>query len=168
MPGVSFRCGIDFVRARDALGNEVFVSGAAFLSGEKTIVSDASFECDASDLLKIRPDGSLGLRDSATVLESHAHTIYRAPWNILKMCVWIGGDYRFMGIFPATFTSPIFQWPAKPGSRQWRMSPFIGDRPTEEIEEEKRRGLLPGTLACPDEVRFPYALVTGKGEALFI
>jgi len=73
-----------------------------------------------------------------------------------------------MGIFPAAFTSEIFQWPAKLGSHQWLRGPFVGDRPQEEVAEEIKRGLIPGTLACSDEVYLPYMLVVDKGRALFI
>lgn len=84
------------------------------------------------------------------------------------MCVWVGGSYRFMGIFPVEFTSHIFQWPAKPGSHQWLEGPFVGDRPQEEVEEENRNGLMPGILACSDEVQFPYMLVVDSGQALLV
>jgi len=36
MPNVSFRCGVDFVRAVDSAGNEVFIKDVAFLNGNKT------------------------------------------------------------------------------------------------------------------------------------
>lgn len=168
MPDVSFRCGIDFVRAVDSNGNQVFIKDIAFLNGRKTVVSSATFNCNAENLLKVRTDGSLGLRNSATKLQSAQNVIYRPPWHIIKMCVWVGGTYRFMGVLPTEFTSRIFQWPAKPGSRQWLAGPFIGDRPQEEVDEEIGMGLIPGALACSDEVAMPYALVIDSGMALLV
>jgi hypothetical protein len=169
MPGVSFRCGVEHMEAIDALGHQVLVGGVAFFNGVKSISTTGTFDCNAADLLKVRADGSLAFRNSSTELQSRGRTIYQAPWRIIKMCVWVGGTYNFMGLFFTEFTSHVFQWPAKPGSHQWREGPFIGDdRPVEEIEEETRMGLIPGVLACPDERRFPYALVTGAGNALLI
>ena len=168
MDDVSFRCGVDQVRAIDPMGHQVFVADVAFLNGKKSLSTSVSFKCNASDLLQIRADGSLSFHGSSTTLESRERTVYRAPWHIVKMCVWVGGEYRFLGIFPTGFTSHIFQWPAQPGSRQWVERPIIGDRPAEEIEEEKLLGLIPGALACSDEVRFPYALVMDKRLAILV
>jgi hypothetical protein len=168
MPSVSFRCGVEFYRAIDSLGSEVGGAAVAFLNGTKNVTTTATFDCNASDLLRIKPDGTLAYRDSATVLQSNARRAYQAPWRMIKMCIWIGGKYNFLWIWPVEFTSHMFQWPAKPGSHQWREGPFIGDRPTEEIEEEKRRDLVPGVLGCPDERRFPYMFVEGKGFAAVV
>jgi hypothetical protein len=174
MPSVEFRCGVEVMRAADALDHEIFKgfpeTGAAiaFLNGTKTIHTTGTMDCNAADLLRIAPDGSLALRNSSTILENRAHIVYRAPWRIIKMCVWVEGHYRFLGIFPAEFTSHVFQWPAKPGAHQWRESPFIGDRPSEEIDEERRLGLIAGVTACPDEKRFPYIYVFGPGRAALL
>jgi hypothetical protein len=168
MPNVEFRCGVEFLRAMDSEGHEVLIGGVAFQNGVKTVSTTATVDCNAADLLRIRPDGSLAFRNSTTELQNNRRTVFRAPWQIIKMCVWVEGHYRFMSIFPTEFTSHVFQWPAKPGAHQWREGPFIGDRPAEEIETEERRGLIPGVLSCPDEKRFPYAFVTGNGRALFV
>jgi hypothetical protein len=168
MPDVSFRCGVDFVRAVDSAGHQVFIADQAFLNGRKTVVSTATFDCDAHDLLRVRPDGTLSMRGSATEMQSRQRIIYKPPWQVIKMCLWVGGTYRFMGLFSTEFTSQIFQWPAKPGSHQWRAGPFIGERPQEEIDEENRMGLIPGALACSDEVRLPYGLVVGSGMELLV
>jgi hypothetical protein len=168
MPDVSFRCGVDFVRAVDSAGNQAFIKDVAFLNGRKTVVSGATYDCNAENLLKVSPDGSLSLRGSATKLQSNRRVIYRPPWRVIKMCVWVGGNYRFMGIFPTEFTSRVFQWPAKPDSHQWRAGPFIGDRPQEEIDEEIKGDLIPGTLACSDEVVTPYVLVVDGGMAILV
>jgi hypothetical protein len=168
MPDVSFRCGVDFVRAVDSAGNQVIFRDVAFLNGRKTVISGATFDCNAENLLKVRPDGSLSLRGSATNLQPNRYTVYQPPWRIIKMCVWVGGNYRFMGVFPTEFTSRIFQWPAKLGSHQWLANPFIGDRPQGEIDEEIRNGLIPGALACSDEVAMPYMLVVDSRMAILV
>lgn len=168
MPRVSFRCGVQFYRAVDASGNEVGGGDVVFTNGTKSISTTATFDCDAADLLRIRPDGSLAYRNSSTVLEARRRIIYKAPWRIVKMCVWVEGSYNFAGVWPVAFISHMFQWPAKPGSHQWREGPFVGERPPEEIEEEKRLGLVPGILACPDERLFPYALVEEAGMARLV
>jgi hypothetical protein len=168
MPFVSFRCGVQFYRAVDFLGNEVVGGDVAFLNGTKSVSTTATFDCDAANLLRIKPDGSLAYRQSSTILQSQRRVVYQAPWRIIKMCIWIGGNYNFLWVWPVEFTSHMFQWPAKPGSRQWREGPFVGDRPIEEIEEEKRLGLVPGITACPDERLFPYALVQGNERAVLL
>lgn len=168
MPSVSFRCGVQSVRATDAVGHSIFVGGVAFFNGVKTVSTTATFDCDAADLLKIKSGGSLALRNSATELEQRGNVVYQLPWNIVKMCIWVGGKYNFMGFWPVEFTSHMFQWPAKPGSHQWREGPFIGDRPPDEMDEEKRLGLIPGIYACPDNRSFPYIFVDGPARALLI
>jgi len=168
MPSVSFRCGVQFLRAVDSLGNEIGTGDVAFLNGTKSVSKTATFDCNAADLLRIKLDGSLAFRNSATKLQSGSRIVYRAPWRIIKMCVWVGGNYNFMGLIPVEFTSHMFQWPTKAGSHQWREGPFIGDRPVEEVEEEKRLGLVPGIMACPDDRLFPYALVEGTGMAALV
>jgi hypothetical protein len=137
------------------------MSDVAFFNGVKSVSTTATFDCNAADLLKIKSDGGLALRNSATELEQRARVIYQTPWRIIKMCIWVGGKYNFMGFWPVEFTSHMFQWPAKTGSHQWREGPFIGDQPIEEFEEEKRFGLVPGITACPDK-RFP--LYAGRGH----
>jgi hypothetical protein len=165
MPSVEFRCGVHFVRAFDALGHQVFSGDTAFLNGTRTIHTSATMDCNAADLLTIGPDGRPLLRNSSTILQTSSGIVYRAPWRVVKMCVWVEGHYRFLGIFPVEFTSHVFQWPSKPGGHQWRESPFIGDRPIEEVEEERRMGLIPGRMACPDAKEFPYIYVAGRGRA---
>jgi hypothetical protein len=168
MLDVSFRCGVDLVIAKDSAGNHVAFRDTAFLNGQKTLVSSATFDCNAADLLKVRPDGSLSLRGSATELQSNRIVIYQPPWTVIKMCVWVGGSYRFLRLFPVEFESHIFQWPAKPGNHQWLAGPFIGDRPEAEVNAEKRGGLIPGAFACSDEVYKPYVLFTGPARGILV
>jgi hypothetical protein len=66
---VSFRCGVEFYRAIDSLGSEVGGAAVAFLNGTKNVTTTATFDCNASDLLRIKPDGTLAYRDSATVIQ---------------------------------------------------------------------------------------------------
>jgi hypothetical protein len=168
MPSVSFRCGVQFVWAVDSLGHRTQVWDTVFVNGTRSVATTATFDCNAADLLKIKADGSLAFRNSASKLQSRSRVAYQAPWRTIKMCIWVGGEYKFMGFWPVEFTSHMFQWPAKAGSHQWREGPFIGDRPIEEIEEEKWSGLVPGSLACPDERTYPYMLVEGAGLALLV
>ncbi len=119
MPDVIFRCGVDLVIAQDAKGQRVVIKDVAFLSGVTSLFvgkEPIPYHCNAADVLRIRPDGSLSVYGSSTILKSSGPQIYEPPWTIIKMCVWVGGEYKVAHILPWSFTSTIFQWPAMPGS----------------------------------------------------
>jgi hypothetical protein len=171
MPDVVFRCGVDLVIARDAKGQTVVIRDVAFLNGIKSLAvgsTPTSYRCNAADIFKLRSDGSLSIYGSATILQSSVPQVYEPPWTILKMCVWIGGEYRVVNIVPWSFTSQIFQWPAMRGSHQWlEGGPTVGED-SPEAQEERRNGLMSGALQCSKEVMLPYSLVAGPGEMILV
>jgi len=125
-----FRCGVDFVYAEDAAGQTVAITGAAFVTGVAPSISPnetAIYTCDASDLLEPRPDGTLSLFGYSTKLAvygSDQPILWKPPFHVLKMCVWIGGEYRWAWR-KWSLTSQIFQWPASPSSLQWIEGPVV-------------------------------------------
>jgi hypothetical protein len=82
---------------------------------------------------------------------------------MVKMCLWIEGSYKIFG-FSIPFHSPMFQWPASPGQRQWIQGPIEPDIPTEAwIPKDSpvgavwalrammtldKKAFLPGALQC--------------------
>jgi hypothetical protein len=166
MYDVHFTCGVDLVYARDALGQAVVIRDVAFATGQYSVVGiiPLNYPCDASDLLQIRPDGSLSLHGSTTALQSNKETRYVAPWHIIKMCIWIGGDYHVAGLIPWRFRSAIFQWPAAPGSKQWIEGPIAREPP----KDEQIPGFIPNALQCSNSIQYPYGLVSGPGRMYLI
>jgi hypothetical protein len=157
MLNVKFRCGIDLVYAEDSHGQRVGVRDTAFMSGVYSVPwggSPINYPCDASDLLQVKEDGALTLRGSSTVMQSNKPQHYYPPWKILKMCVWVGGEYKVMGRIPWSFTSMIFQWPATPKLHQWIEGPIAREPP----KEEQLPGFFPNALPCSEAVKFPYGL----------
>jgi hypothetical protein len=182
------RCGVDFVYAEDSAGQTVVITDAAFVSGFGPSISPGDsivYTCNASDLLQPRANGTLSLFGSSTKLAvygSDQPIIWHPPFRILKMCVWIGGEYRWAGR-NWQFTSKIFQWPASPNSLQWiegpiayagrDADPFSGlKKPTRAFGSRKitddQGNLRPDAFQCSPAVRFPYALVTGPGSAMLV
>jgi hypothetical protein len=124
MPDVEFRCGVQLLYFSDADGKTGIISGAAIASDPYTVPTSPpiNYRCNASDLIDIKPDGSVTMRDSLGTMRG----VMRAPLKILKMCVWVGGRYKFMGL-RWTFRSQTFQWPAAPGKYQWIEGPMLID-----------------------------------------
>ena len=166
MENVEFRCGIDLIWAEDAKNQQVVIRDVAFKEGVYPIPARSppiNYPCNAAELLKIKPDGTLSLYGSSTTLEQKVPRTYSAPWHVRKMCVWIGGKYKFAG-FQQSFTSIIFQWPAAPGLHQWIEGPIVRQPP----KEEQIPGWFKDALQCSPSVVFPYMLVDGPGRALLI
>ncbi len=165
MKNVEFRCGVDLVWAEDAKGQPVVIRDTAFKEGVYSIGSDPkNYPCKALDLLKIKADGSLSLGGSSTVLESKPPKFFQEPWHIKKMCVWIRGDYKFLGIIPWSFTSVIFQWPAEPTIDQWIEGTIIRKPP----KDEQIPGWFPDALQCSPAVRFPYGMTVDSGMQVLV
>lgn len=161
MKSVEFRCGIDLIWAEDAKNQQVVIRDVAFKEGVYAIPARSppiNYPCNATELLKIRPDGTLSLYGSSTTLESKTPRIYTAPWHVRKMCVWVGGEYKFSGLHQ-TFTSAIFQWPATPGLHQWIEGPIVREPP----KEEQISGWYKDALQCSPNVFFPTLSLTGQG-----
>jgi hypothetical protein len=94
-----------------------------------------------------------------------------------KMCLWIGGIYKFMGL-SLSFKSIIYQWPESPGNLQWVEGPIVRDLSAKGLVPEitnlsaaygmrqvadGRGHALPSALECSQTVRYPYALFRGAG-----
>ena len=167
MTNVEFRCGIDLVWAADAQGQQVVIRDVAFKEGVYSVPARSdpiNYPCDASDLLKVRADGTMSLHGSSTTLQTARPTVFVPPWRILKMCIWIGGEYKFWWYIPLSFTTMIYQWPAAPNVHQWIEGPIVREPP----KEEQLPGFYRDALQCSASVRFPYALVIDSGNALLI
>jgi hypothetical protein len=160
MPKVTFRCGIDLVWAVDSKGQTVLLRDFAFESDGYTVPSGSkplNYDCDASGLLRTNYDGTLSINGYRESPQSDAAHIYHPPWQILKMCVWVGGRYKIAGFWSQEFASGIFQWPATRGSHQW-----LDGRVIQSAEREDRLpGFVPDAPQCSASVRFPYILVEG-------
>ena len=110
-----------------------------------------NYPCDASDLLKIKDDGSLTLYGSSTILENKHHIVFRAPWHVWKMCVWIGGEYRFLGMKRVAFEFDCLSVASSAEIPQWIEGPVVLDKSPVEVQ-------------CSPSVHYPFALVTGPGQ----
>ena len=160
MPTVTFRCGVDLVWAADSMGQTVLLRHFAFLSDSYTVPSGSkpvNYDCDASALLRVEYGGTLSIKHYPGLPQSDVAHVYYPPWQILKMCVWVGGSYKVAGFWPREFASGIFQWPAVRGSHQWLDGPVI--QPAK--KEDRLSGFVPDAPQCSASVRFPYILVTG-------
>ena len=103
MPKVTFRCGIDLVWAADSMGETVLLTDFAFLSDSYTVPSGSktvNYDCDASALLRVEYDGTLSIKHYPGLPQSDLAHVYYPPWQILKMCVWVGGSYKIAGFWP--------------------------------------------------------------------
>jgi hypothetical protein len=161
MNNVSMTCGIDMVFFSDINGKNFGADSAAFYTGAISIPANSpyNYPCDASGLMQVRPDGSLTFRDTL----STAPTPIRGPIRILKMCVWVGMDYR-IGITRWSFTSHIFKWPALQGVHQWVEGPTAVDQD----RPKKMPTNDPDDLQCRDSVEGPYIYIKGFGAPLLL
>jgi hypothetical protein len=159
---VNFTCGIDLVYAKDATGADLLVADAAFANGAYSLGprETVNFPCDASRLLQVKNDGSLRLFGSSTALENKSGHSLEKPFQILKMCVWVGAQYKIAGI-ARNFRSKIFMWPAAQGHSQWIEGSLVPAPPT--VDGPPNRGA--DTLRCSPTVRVPYIFVNGPGLA---
>jgi len=163
---VKFLCGVDLIWAEDAKGHRVVVRDAAFASEGLYVISRAAkpinFPCNALHILQTREDGSLSLYGSSTTMSSKA--LFQPPWRILKMCIWLGANYKIRLFGHRSFVSNIFQWPAAPGSHEW-IEGLIAREPP---KEEQLPGYYPDALQCHDRLMYPYLLADGPGQMKLI
>ena len=161
MDNVKFRCGVDLVYAKDLLGQAVAIRDVAFVTGIYSFPGNGflHYPRNASDLLQIRSDDSLSMFGSSTNFQSKQQTKYLGPWTIVKMCIWVGGDYYVAGLIPWKFRSVIFQWPAAANARKWIEGPIARQPPKEEVIP----GFFADALQCSSSIRYPYGLVDGPG-----
>jgi len=159
MLNVEFTCGVDWVYFTDARGNVGTFTDVAFFNGSYSISAGQmiNYPCDASELVKVKSDGSLALRNLPLQLPQP----FFAPLTVKKMCVWIGGDYKISGFIPRRFTSVMFQWPAAPMINQWLEGPV--HRPgTMSKMDQIMRAAPTETVTCNPEPGGPYILFTGE------
>lgn len=123
-----FNCGVNLLYFTDAGGHTGLLRDAMFNVGSLSISRGAmaNLPCDAATFVKIRPDGSLMLGYPGGQHMTTAPGGFRPPLTILKMCLWINGNYRLFG-FRLPFTSLMFQWPAEPNQKQWIEGPIAFD-----------------------------------------
>lgn len=159
---VNFTCGIDLVYAKDATGTDLLVADAAFANGVYSLGprETVNFPCDASRLLQVKNDGSLSLFGSSTAVGNKSGHFLEKPFQILKMCVWVGAQYKIAGI-ARNFRSKIFMWPAAQGHSQWIEGSLVPEPPT--VDGPPNRGA--DALRCSPTVRVPYIFVNGRGLA---
>jgi len=162
MNHVAMTCGIDMVAISDSQNKLAGAAGVAFFTGYLSFPAGSSvpvnYRCDASDLFQVKADGSISIRDT---LSSRPAALV-PPVKIVKMCVWIGGDYR-IGTVRRSFTSAIFKWPASQTARQWIEGPMGVD----EDRPKKLPTNNPDDLECSPSVKGPYAYVKGFGPPMF-
>jgi hypothetical protein len=151
MDNVEFTCGVDLVHFEDAEGKTGGLSDVAFVTGHYSISANSSinYPCDASGIVQILTDGSLTLRNSLSTKPG----VFRPPLKVLTMCLWIGGDYKLMGL-TRRFTSTIFDWIATPAGHQWLEGPVAHE--------------MSAQYMCSPAVRTPYMLIKGSAPPVLV
>jgi hypothetical protein len=160
MPNVEFTCGIDWVYLQDAggmrgvFGQQAFVNGTYSIKRGETI----NYQCDASQLIKINPNGSLSIRSMSLGMPQ----ALVAPLKIREMCVWVRAEYKIAGFIPRTFTSAIYQWPAGTHNNQWLEGPTVRDGVPTTDAYWPVRGALPTDIVTCAPTPHPIALLFDK------
>jgi hypothetical protein len=154
-------CGIELALFEDAKGKRFGVSEMAFTNARQTIPPGVTmdYQCDASYLARIDAGGRLSLRDELATQTGG----FTNPVKILKMCVWVGGDY-YTGPIPRSFTSQTYKWPATQNALQWAVGGLIRD-PFAQQNPSKDD---PDKLDCSVSPKGPYILFTGRGRPLLV
>ncbi len=161
MNNVAMTCGVDLVAFEDARGKRGGVEAVAFYTGVISIGGNSTinYPCDASSLVQVKPDGTFNLRDTL----SSNNAPFQPPLKIVKMCIWVGGDYT-IGPKLESFTSILFKWPASQTNKQWVEGPTAIDQ-----DRPKR---MPSNnfddLECRDSVSGPYVYIKGFGQPLLL
>jgi hypothetical protein len=145
-----FTCGVDWVFFKDANGNSGTFTDIAFANGVFSVGSEKTinYPCNASELIKIKSDGSLALRNLPLALP----TPFYPPLEVKKMCLWIRVEYKIARLIPRKFTSVIFQWPAAPGVEQWLEGAAPGGK--DKMEQIMQR-VPPAAVNCSLQPREP-------------
>jgi len=163
MNNVAMTCGVDLVAFAGSNGQWGGADSIAFYTGTVSIPANSmiNYPCDASSLVQLRQDGTFSLRD--TLSTRGKNTPFQSPLKILKMCIWIGGDYK-IGPKSDSFTSILFKWPASQTDKQWIEGPTAVDQdrpkhmPTNNFDD----------LECRDAVSGPYVYIKGFGQPLLL
>jgi hypothetical protein len=160
MNNVAMTCDVDFVAWQDAAerwggaDSIAFYTGIVSIPGRGTI----NYPCDASSLIQIK-DGTFSLRDTL----STKNMLIQPPTKVVKMCIWVGGDYR-IGPKAISFTSILFKWPASQADKQWIEGPTMTDqdrpkpRPSNNFDDLECRGAVTG----------PYMYIKGYGNPVLL
>jgi hypothetical protein len=173
-----FVCGIAGVYARDAAGKTILVRDMALVMGVTSLAAgeQKTFTCDVSPLLQLRFDGTLS-PPPPLVAPSDLLIHWQPPFEILKICVWVRGEYKAFGFLPWRFTTPIFQWPTRPDLHRWVEDPAslaASPNPLTKLAAPDVSLSLattrPGTMPCGAELRpgAIFALVTAPGQAMMV
>jgi hypothetical protein len=188
MNATKFVCGVDLVYAIDSAGQVVVMRDEAFSSGIYSIPANSSltYPCNAAALLQVRSDGTLSAFGSSTkfVTQEGEPIIWHPPFRILKMCIWIGGDFYLAGFVPRSFKSEIDQWPAAPTLHQWIEGPIAPPLPGQDAFAnlpKPSRAFAMGTplydgrhqfrssaFNCNQSLQYPYGLTTGEGQQIVV
>lgn len=160
-------CGIDWVYITDALNQTAIFSQVAKVNQIISISAGqtVNYECDASEVIKARSDGSWSIGPMAGPGQLHMFP----PLNFRKMCLWIRGDYTISALIPWNFTSVVFEWPFARGVPQWLEGPTYRAGTVTRNEWIPRRGeLSPDLVTCeptPQKAGFIYNM---DGTATFM
>jgi hypothetical protein len=130
MDNLEILCGVDLFYFIDADRKTGIVRGMTFNPGPISIAprSSTNFPCTASDYVTVTQDGSLMIGFGGQGMTT-GPGVFRGPLTALKMCLWMSGRYEAFG-YSIPFVTPIFQWPAAPGQRQWMEGPIAPDLPS--------------------------------------
>ena len=128
MKNVELICGVDLVLFEDAQKHVAGIESGAFSSGPFSIASSKTinYPCDATGLFEVQ-NGALVIRRTVPALRTRPG-LFEPPITILKMCIWVGTNWRFAGM-NWTFNSNIFKWPASKELHQWVEGPIARQVP---------------------------------------
>jgi len=173
-----FVCGIAGVYARDAAGKTILVRDMAFVMGVASLApgEQKTFTCDLSPLLQLRDDHTLS-PPPPLVAPVDLPIHWRPPFEIVKICVWVRGEYKAFGLLPWRSTTPTFQWPMRPDLHRWVEDPAslaaspnpLADLATPDASLSLATTAA-GTVPCGAELRpgATFALVTAPGQAMLV
>jgi hypothetical protein len=129
---MNITCGVDLFYFKDVNGLTGLERDESFIAPKFNIAAHSTnnFPCTATDYVRLRDDNSIliGFLNGSAL--ATGPTAYRGPLTVIKMCLWISGNYTSLGI-KHVFSSKMFQWPAAPGQNQWIEGPITPDLPNE-------------------------------------
>jgi len=152
MKNVELLCGVDLVLFEDAQKHAGALEYGVFSSGTISIASGQTinYPCDASGLFEIQ--------NGAVVIGQFLRTkpgLFEPPITILKMCIWVGTNWRFAGK-NWTFNSNIFKWPASKELHQWIEGPIA--RQVHYKDRVRDAWATPDEIECSGTVGGTYML----------
>lgn len=165
MDNVAVNCEIDLFYFTDMDNDTGILRDAVFSTGTISIPHNKliQYHCDASRFVHLQSDGSLVIGFPSGQSMKTPPAAFRPPFTIVKMCVWVSGDYKIFGVVPHHFTAGMFQWPVEPNIHQWVEGTIASDDDNDKwIPEgsklrgawglrtivDKDRKFVPGALRC--------------------